>query len=204
MLHSFLSSCKLLKKTARSLCFSPSFSIHRYIVGTVLVLTVIFLPELLIPIAQTFFKEKIMAGVVASLKDIVNDESYCIIAPRIVETGGDSYREWTVVNDPLDIQMDHVIDHAIREKLIFYAKEGRSIKQRSEFGREMHFGVSLRDNFFIWSFKENKFVSLNIPGTPRYLDELKRKYSALTMHEKKESYPLRYKSIDYYCPHLYE
>jgi len=187
---------------------SPPYFLMKYLPVLLGGLIIIFLPKILVPIAFNLYKEKFYEDVVSALEENVKNEPYCIIAPRITrkndEGVGYPYREWVVLRDPLMIDLRHVLDHAVREKLIFYAKEGRSIKERAESGREMHFGIALKDTFYIWSLKKRAFVELRLPTPIRYLQELKNKHSALSQDQNIKGIPRRINLIDYYCPLLYQ
>lgn len=179
---------------------SSPFLFRKFGMAALGVLTLSFMPEIFLTIAQDIYSKKFFEDVVESLENTVNQHPYCLIVPRKVEQSGYSYREWIVINDPLDIDLEHVLDHAIREKLFFYAKEGRSIKERSEFGREMHFGIALRNRFFIWSFRNGSFVELRHPEPISYVEELKRKYNATNKPDYPREFVEHLHPNDYYCP----
>ena len=181
----------------------------KYLASVLMVLILIFLPELIVPIDFKLYTEQLHKDVVIALDKVINDEPYCIIAPRLVEikvgTTSHSHREWIVLRDPLKIDARHVLDHAVRQKLIFYANEGRSLKRRFQIGSEMHFGLVKKDTFYIWSFKRNGFVKLKTPvSNVSYLHELKNSYITFSRYKHLSNISRNIDPIDYYCIFSYQ
>ena len=166
----------------------PPVFFRKYSAAILVVLILVFLPEIVVPAVFNLYKEKFYEDVVIALDKVIKDEPYCIIAPRLVEQKFEntsySFRRWVVLRDPLKIDLSHVLDHAIRQKLIFYAKEGHSLRRRLRLGNEMHFGVAKKDAFYIWSFKKSSFVELKIPVLEvNYLRELKSSYITYSRYQ---------------------
>ena len=178
-----------------------------------LLIIIIFLPEIIVPLAFHVYKGAFYEDVVASLDQVVNDEPYCIIVPRVKQTLIPpffifperiySFREWVIVMDPAQIDYHHILDHAIRQKLLFYAKEGRGYGKRGEIGTEMHFGVAKKAAFYVWSFKNRRFVEHVVP-MPSNLYWMKKRYTDLKHYQRFSKRPMYTNPEDYYCPFLYE
>ena len=182
-------------------------------------LIIVFLPEIIVPVASYIYKDAFYADVVTSLGQIVNDEPYCLIVPRVNEkiippqkiipffiTLPEriyTSREWVIVMDPEKIDYPHILDHAIRQKLLFYAKEGRSYGTRAERGTEMHFGVATEGAFYLWSFKKRRFVE-HFVAIPRNLFWMKKRYTDLRHYQRFSNRPPYADPEDYYCPFLYD
>mgnify|MGYP003385651852 FL=1 len=177
-------------------------------------LVIIFLPEIIVPVASDIYKDAFYVDVVTSLGEVVsNDEPYCIIVPRVNELlippffifpeRSHTSREWVIVMDPAQIDYPHILDHAIRQELLFYAKEGRSYGTRAERGTEMHFGVATKGGFYIWSFKQRRFVE-HIVAMPQNLYWMKKRYTDYRRYQRLGRMPARINPDDYYCPFLYD
>ena len=191
----------------------------KYIVRVLGLLMIVFLPEIIVPVASSIYKDAFYADVVTSLGQIVNDEPYCLIVPRVNETLIPpqkitpffitlperiyTSREWIIVMDPEKIDYPHILDHAIRQELLFYAKEGRSYGTRAERGTEMHFGVAKKDAFYVWSFKNRRFVEHVVP-VPSKLYRMKKRYMDYRRYQRYGQVPTRINPDDYYCPFLYD
>ena len=157
----------------------------KYVIRVVALLIIIFLPEIVVPVAFHLYKNVFYEDVVASLEQLVGDDPYCIIAPRVKKQLIPAFfvfperihfsREWVVVIDPAKIDYRHILDHAIRQELLFYAKEGRGYRERGEIGTEMHFGVAKKGAFYLWSFKNRRFVK-HFVAIPSNLNSIKERY----------------------------
>ena len=172
------------------------------------------MPEIIVLVASSIYKDAYYADVVTSLGEVVsNDEPYCIIVPRVNELLIPPFfifserihtsREWVIVMDPAQIDYPHILDHAIRQELLFYAKEGRSYGTRAERGTEMHFGVAKKDAFYVWSFKNRRFVEHVVP-VPSKLYRMKKRYMDYRRYQRYGQVPTRINPDDYYCPFLYD
>ncbi|MBL4783385.1 MAG: hypothetical protein JKX92_14190 [Porticoccaceae bacterium] len=179
-------------------------------------LIIVFLPEIIVPVAFHLYKDVFYEDVVASLEQLVDDDPYCIIVPRVNRVKQQrrflffmlperiySSREWVIVMDPAQIDYPHILDHAIRQELLFYAKEGRSYGTRAERGTEMHFGVAKKDAFYVWSFKNRRFVEHVVP-VPSKLYRMKKRYMDYRRYQRYGQVPTRINPDDYYCPFLYD
>ncbi|MBQ0720708.1 MAG: hypothetical protein KBT88_09910 [Gammaproteobacteria bacterium] len=172
-------------------------------------LIIIYLPEIVVPVVFHLYKDTFYEDVVAGLAEVVNDEPYCIIVPRVKQQRIPgffifperihSYREWVVVMDPAAIDYRHILDHAIRQGWLFYAKEGRGYGKRGEIGTEMHFGVAKKGAFYLWSFKKRRFVEHVVP-IPSALYWMKKGYTDLRHYQRYSNRPEYGNSDDYYCP----
>ena len=57
-----------------------------YVMRVLGLLIIVFLPEIIVPVASSIYKDAFYADVVTSLGEVVsNDEPYCIIVPRVNE-----------------------------------------------------------------------------------------------------------------------
>jgi len=192
--------------------FSSVF-FKKYVIRASALLIIIFLPEIVVPVAFHFYKDAFYEDVVASLDQVVKDEPYCIIVPRVKQDliraffifpeRIYSYREWVIVMDPAEIDYQHILDHAIRQKLLFYAKEGRSYKDRGEIGSEMHFGIAKKGVFYVWSFKKRRFVEHVVP-IPQNLFWMKKRYTNLRHRQRFSHRPPYADPEDYFCPFMHE
>lgn len=161
------------------------------------------MPRLISFSVFNLFKESIQKDIYEQLVVVSDQDDTCLIAPVLLSQKNVKVRDWQVIPSVGGLNLFHVIDHAVRERLVFFASEGRGIKQRAIYGREMHFGVLKGDRLFIWSFKERKFVEL--PFIPHWLvGELKSKYSSLKSLTKNERAVIGLDPGNYYCPHLYQ
>ena len=190
----------------------------KYLMRVLGLLVIIFLPEIIVPVASDIYKDAFYVDVVTSLGEGVNKgEPYCIIAPRVNRVKQQqrrflfftlperiySSRKWVIVMDPARIDYRHILDHAIRQELLFYAKEGRSYGTRAERGTEMHFGVATKGGFYIWSFKQRRFVE-HIVAMPQNLYWMKKRYTDYRRYQRLGRMPARINPDDYYCPFLYD
>lgn len=166
-----------------------------------LVIVVFFLPQIVTPFAQVLYTRDIHAMVERGIDEISKNKPYCIIAPVLVPVRNRYARDWQIIPSVQEIDFDHILDHAVREKLILYAKEGRGARRRGEIGREMHFGVLVQKTLYIWSFKEQQFIEL--PFKPhRLAGEFQRQYQAFRAINAQHVLSEPLKSEDYFCPHL--
>jgi len=114
----------------------------KYVIRVAALLIIIFLPEIVVPVASFFYKDVFYEDVVTSLDQVINDEPYCIIVPRVNRVKQQSRflffmlperiyssREWVIVMDPAKIDYRHILDHAIRQEWLFYAKEERLVRR---------------------------------------------------------------------------
>lgn len=66
----------------------------------------------------------------------------------------------------------------------------------------MHFGLSLENEFYIWSFRSESFIKLPVDGLTNYEQSLINIYLAL-QQQRHDSNILTLLNInDYYCAHL--
>ncbi len=185
----------------------------KYVIRVAALLIIVFLPEIVVPVAFYFYKDAFYEDVVASLDQVVNDEPYCIIVPRVKQQLIPAFfifperiyssREWVIVMDPAKIDYRHILDHAIRQEWLFYAKEGRGYRERGEVGTEMHFGVAKKDAFYVWSFKNRRFVEHVVP-IPQNLYWMKKYYTDLRHYQRFSNRPPYADPEDYFCPFMYE
>lgn len=111
----------------------------KYVIRVAALLIIVFLPEIVVPVAFHFYKDAFYGDVVASLDQVVNDEPYCIIVPRVKQQLIPAFfifperiyssRKWVIVMDPAKIDYRHILDHAIRQEWLFYAKEERLVRR---------------------------------------------------------------------------
>lgn len=173
----------------------------KYVVIAALFVTYWCLPYVTVPVVYFLYGDRFYRQVDASLTQIAQGKPYCIIVPRINSAGKHASREWVVSKDPETIDLRHILDHAIREKLLL-AREGRSLKRRAEVGREMHFGLSLKNEFYIWSFRSESFVKLPVDGLANYERSLINVYLALQQQRQASNILTPLNINDYYCSHL--
>ena len=196
--------------------FLSSVFFKTYVMRVLGLLIIVFLPEIIVPVAFHLYKDVFYEDVVASLEQLVDDDPYCIIVPRVNRVKQQrrflffmlperiySSREWVIVMDPAQIDYPHILDHAIRQELLFYAKEGRGYRKRGEIGTEMHFGVATKGGFYIWSFKQRRFVE-HIVAMPQNLYWMKKRYTDYRRYQRLGRMPARINPDDYYCPFLYD
>lgn len=170
----------------------------------------LFLPKILVAITMNLYEETFYRDVSDSLAQIAKGKPYCIIAPRVFEkrVGNTSkrikIREWIVLYDPREIDFRHVIDHAIREKLVFYAREGRSLKERMQLGREIHFGLVVQDGFYNWSFRKRAFLEHSEELNSDSLNEMRDRYNDFKAYSGIATLPEDIDIKNYYCPLLHK
>ena len=188
----------------------------KYVIRVAALLIIVFLPEIVVPVAFHLYKDVFYEDVVASLEQLVDDDAYCIIVPRVNRVKLQrrflffmlperiySSREWVIVMDPAKIDYRHILDHAIRQEWLFYAKEGRGYRERGEIGTEMHFGVAKKDAFYVWSFKNRRFVE-HVVTIPQNLYSIQRTYTDLRHYQRYSNRPPYADPEDYFCPFMYE
>ena len=191
----------------------PSVFCNKYVVRLVTLLIIIFLPEMVVPVASLFYEDKFYEDVVAGLDQVVKDEPYCIIVPRVEKKLIHAFfifperiyssRKWVIVMDPARIDYHHILDHAIRQKLLFYAKEGRDYRKRGEIGTEMHFGIAKKEAFYVWSFKNRRFVEHTV-SIPQNLYWMKKQYTDLKYYQRYSNRPPYADPEDYFCAFMHE
>ena len=172
--------------------------------GLIVLGILLYLPKILVAISVSFYEETFYRDVSDSIAQLAKDRPYCIIAPRLFETGARRIREWVVLHDLREIDFRHVIDHAIREKLVIYPSEGRWIKERSRLGRELHFGLVAHDAFYIWSFRRREFVEHSKGYNAGTLNEMRNRYNDFKAYSAVATLPEGIDIENYYCPLLHE
>lgn len=175
----------------------------KWLAGLIALGMLLYLPNILVVISVRFYEETFYRDVSDSLAQIAKDKPYCIIAPRIFETGVRPIREWVVLHNPEEISFHHVMDHAIRDKLFIYPSEDRWIKERSQLGREIHFGLLVQDGFYIWSFRKREFVEQPSGYNTSTLKGLRTRYVVLKTYSTIATLPEGIEIENYYCPLLY-
>lgn len=170
----------------------------KYLLFAALVILFLLSPYIITSFFYWYFADEFPLAVETSIEKEVDGREYCIIAP-VLERGS---RDWQVVNSVSSINLHHIVDHVVREKLVFFAKEGRSLRQRAKYGREMHFGVLFEKQLYIWSFKQSKLIAL--PFVPHRLSlSLKERYIALSKSKEEGLLPDYIDPKKYFCPYLH-
>lgn len=174
----------------------------KFISFIIFLLIYVSLPHTWAPVIHFLYEKKFHEQVDAGLRNISRGNGYCIIAPTVDPASKHPFRKWIAIHDPEKLDLQHILDHAIREKLVFLANEGRSLKERAEIGREIHFGLSLEDEFYIWSFLRGRFVRLPVDGLTSYEKEIIGSYAALRQYQDTDKAAIAVDLDDYYCRHL--
>lgn len=159
------------------------------------VLTYTNLPSILAGFVTPFYQAYFVERVTEQIQKVAGGKAACLIIPYpYKDVGGNVRREWVVADSAAEIDLQHILENGLKEKIHFWHWRET----------DRHFGLLVDEKLFNWSFRLQSFFEIVYPGPSYVAESLKNSYITYERYGASISWPTRFSYLDFYCPHLME